>query len=393
MQEQGSTPAVAENSNLPRMESVNRISKIPIVESVWGVATGFYGKVKESNSVVSWTLSHAEVVSTAAIGPVASRLETPLHAVDSMLCKGIDMVEEKVPAIKMPPSQMLATTREYVATGLGLHAQGPDTPATAKIIGAGVGVAAAGLRTAVSAVEWYVDRYLPSQQGEDEAEDKALVPAKEGGEGAKNDPMDALLRLQKVTRRLQRRLIRIASAQIKSLKQQGEGATTYVGGVAQYITSVVADPKALVSKVGTAWAEMARQLQDEEGDKGHGFPKVMARKLARRVVGALDNARATIVTIPGGVYSRLNSTANYGISIIGGFLSVSSKNGDKDSSNGHSSEERAQLLCMRQEKATSPPPAVQPVKTATSDKGSSTEEKRTAVPTNDKVSESIAVAN
>ncbi|XP_046391943.1 lipid storage droplets surface-binding protein 2-like isoform X2 [Ischnura elegans] len=352
MQDQNRQPV--DGPSLRRMESVSRISKIPIVESAWGVASGLYGKVKDSNSVVSWTLNHAEVVSTAALVPVASRLETPLHAVDNILCKGIDIVEEKVPVIKMPPRQILDSTREYVAAGLGKlnEPAQPDAPAAKKMIVAGVGVATAGIRTAVSAVEWCVEKYLPAAQDEEDedakgAKDaKALVAAKEGG--SKNDPREVMLRIQRVSRRIQRRLVRIASAQIKSLKQQQEDATSYVGGVALYITSVVTDPKALAAKLGNAWAEMARQLNNEEADKDKGIAKVMVRRFARRVVGALDGARGTIGSIQGGVYSKINSVAEYGYGIVGGFLNGSSKSNAKDPSNGHNSEERAKLLCMRQ---------------------------------------------
>ncbi|KAL3267241.1 hypothetical protein HHI36_011374 [Cryptolaemus montrouzieri] len=107
------------------MESVNRIVKLPVVESSIQTATNVYGKVKDMNEYAKWGFETMEntlhtVLETGkpyAI-PVVQKLDGPIKKVDSVLCSGLDYVESKVPAVKLPPgeiiSQLYTSTREYV---------------------------------------------------------------------------------------------------------------------------------------------------------------------------------------------------------------------------------------------------------------------------------------
>lgn len=52
--------AIQDKPGLPRMESVERISKLPVVEQTVDLATNLYGKVKESNQLVNSVLTTAE---------------------------------------------------------------------------------------------------------------------------------------------------------------------------------------------------------------------------------------------------------------------------------------------------------------------------------------------
>ncbi|XP_060532307.1 lipid storage droplets surface-binding protein 2-like isoform X1 [Cylas formicarius] len=107
------------------MESVNRIAKLPVVESTIQTATNIYEKVKDYNSVTNWTLSTAEntvhkavEISKPITTPVMKNLEGPIKKVDGVLCTGLDYVESKVPAVKLPPKELILqiynSTKEYV---------------------------------------------------------------------------------------------------------------------------------------------------------------------------------------------------------------------------------------------------------------------------------------
>ncbi|KAJ8929507.1 hypothetical protein NQ314_017800 [Rhamnusium bicolor] len=103
------------------MESVNRISKLPVVESTIQTATTIYEKVKDYNSVTNWTLSTAENTVNKAVEvgkpiatPVIRNLEGPIKKVDDVLCSGLDYVESKIPAVKLPPGEIYISTKEYV---------------------------------------------------------------------------------------------------------------------------------------------------------------------------------------------------------------------------------------------------------------------------------------
>jgi len=94
---------------LPHLECMDKIWKIPLVEMAWNQSAEMYGKVKEAHEVFNWTLSTAEAAVLKAIeqaAPIAKKLEQPIHAVDQTLCKGIEIVEEKLPLVKEPPSHV-----------------------------------------------------------------------------------------------------------------------------------------------------------------------------------------------------------------------------------------------------------------------------------------------
>ncbi|KAF5302924.1 hypothetical protein FQA39_LY02104 [Lamprigera yunnana] len=109
-------------SGTVHMESINRISHLPAIEQTVQVATNVYCKVKDCSSVTNWTLSTAEstVQKAVEIGkPIVSQFEGPIKKVDVLLCNGLDYVEEKIPAVKLPAGeiilQMYTTTKEYVS--------------------------------------------------------------------------------------------------------------------------------------------------------------------------------------------------------------------------------------------------------------------------------------
>lgn len=63
--------------------------------------------------MTNWTFSTAESTVNKAVEvgkpiatPVVKNLEGPIKRVDEMLCTGLDYVESKVPAVKLPPSEV-----------------------------------------------------------------------------------------------------------------------------------------------------------------------------------------------------------------------------------------------------------------------------------------------
>ncbi|XP_039280924.1 lipid storage droplets surface-binding protein 1 [Nilaparvata lugens] len=103
------------------MCSINRVAKLPVVESTWNAASGMYSKVKESNSFFNNVLSTAESTMQSAVQAtqpitqsITDKLEKPIKSVDSVLCSGLDYVEDKIPGIKSPPSEMYENTKNLV---------------------------------------------------------------------------------------------------------------------------------------------------------------------------------------------------------------------------------------------------------------------------------------
>jgi len=116
------TPDDEERRSSITMESVNRVSEIPVIKSTVQMAQDLYGKVKDYHPTVNSVLSTAESsvkhASEAVASTVASKFEGPIKNLDTMLCNSLDYVEEKVPAIKLPPAQMYENTKNAIVSSV-----------------------------------------------------------------------------------------------------------------------------------------------------------------------------------------------------------------------------------------------------------------------------------
>jgi hypothetical protein len=76
--------------------------------------------LQKSNSLVSWGLNTAESTVNAALQttlPAVIVLEKPIAIVDSLLCKSLDIVEERIPVVTLPPA-MVSVKTELVCTSV-----------------------------------------------------------------------------------------------------------------------------------------------------------------------------------------------------------------------------------------------------------------------------------
>lgn len=61
---------------------------------------------QRSNSLMTWSLDTAEhslAMATASARPAIQALDGPITKIDQLLCQGIDIVEQRVPAVHLPP--------------------------------------------------------------------------------------------------------------------------------------------------------------------------------------------------------------------------------------------------------------------------------------------------
>lgn len=100
------------------MDCVGRIQSIPLVETGLKTAESIYHRVKTSNSLFNWGFNTAETVSLAAIDtfkPVVQLAEGPISKIDQVVCKSLDLVEQRVPSVYLPPEMMIWNTKEYMS--------------------------------------------------------------------------------------------------------------------------------------------------------------------------------------------------------------------------------------------------------------------------------------
>lgn len=100
-----------------QMESVNRLSSIPIIESGIRQAETAYNKVKLNNRLFNWYFETAENTIFAAIEsiqPAVKLFELPLKRVDAVLCKSLDVIEHRVPIFYLPPEMVSDRQASYI---------------------------------------------------------------------------------------------------------------------------------------------------------------------------------------------------------------------------------------------------------------------------------------
>lgn len=100
--------------SLPRMEALVRIGNIPIVNYSYKNAEWAYNEIKKQNVLFNWSLETAEGVFFTivdSVGPAVKIIEGPLNRIDQLLCTSLDIVEQRVPQVYLPPESVSENVR------------------------------------------------------------------------------------------------------------------------------------------------------------------------------------------------------------------------------------------------------------------------------------------
>lgn len=91
------------------LEAIDRIGSIPLVESSVKRVETIYDKVKNNNRVFSWYFETAEATITAAyetVQPAVKLFEPSLRRLDNVMCKSLDILEQRIPLVYLPPEMV-----------------------------------------------------------------------------------------------------------------------------------------------------------------------------------------------------------------------------------------------------------------------------------------------
>ncbi|XP_076620902.1 lipid storage droplets surface-binding protein 1-like isoform X2 [Colletes latitarsis] len=275
------------HSDLPHFESVVRISSLPIVENGIHIAGNVYDRIKRSNSLMSWSLYTAEqsfAIATASAKPAIYALNGAITTIDQLLCKGIDIVEERVPAVHLPPHLIYCNAREYVSNKIVRPVL--MRAGSVKQIGSqAANVAVDTLDGALTVADKYVDRYLPA-----DPTDKVID---------ENAPIESVSKTTRTikhgarfSRKLQKRLTRRTLAEARALKEQG----TECIHVLLYVVELLAtDPKLAYQKAKELWATLSLPEPENQARPAtlEQLLVLLTRESARRIVH-LVNGTSTL---------------------------------------------------------------------------------------------------
>lgn len=222
-----------EAASMPHMEVVERLWRLPVMESAWNTSQGLYERVKNAHGLAHWTLSTAEGAvhrAVETIAPVANKFATPIHVVDMKLCQGLDILEQKVPVVKEQPAQMYESAKELVSTRVVQPVMQTATAAKQvnvaslkdlsytkanEILESRYGhMALTGLDSTSSIADSYLNYYLPEE--EEEAENERIHPSSE----CEDKVLHTVHTVGRLSNKAGRRLYRTISRRVQNLNKQ-----------------------------------------------------------------------------------------------------------------------------------------------------------------------------
>lgn len=128
--------------------------------------------MQKNNAFFSWSLDKVEAtlyVAVDVLRPGFNLFEGTINQFDTLVCKSLDLMEQKVPNLYLPPKIMYWNTKEYMSD----HLVRPviKRAESFKELGNAVLDCPLGrLDNFVDAADKYVERYLPESKDRDEVD-------------------------------------------------------------------------------------------------------------------------------------------------------------------------------------------------------------------------------
>ncbi|XP_047531548.1 lipid storage droplets surface-binding protein 1 isoform X4 [Vanessa atalanta] len=303
---------------LPRLEALQRVANIPIVESGIEVTEKIYSRIRESNPLIRWYLTLGEKSLATGVQlalPAVQLLETPIHQFDRFLCMSLDVVEKR----------MYTETRQYVIR----RADSVKQLGTAVLDSRMTAVTANALDRALTTADKYVDKYLPPdyQDAADGMGNRVsvytqnkissmrkylvaiIVTSAEAADNADTGRARAAQAVQhgaRLKRKLQRRLTRQALAEAKAIKEQIH--------VLVYVAELVAtDPVLAWHKAKELYSSLSKSEPENQArpDTLEQLLVLLSRETARKIVHLINYT-----------HSDLPNNIRQGLSLVTSHMSV-----------------------------------------------------------------------
>lgn len=290
-QQESQANALDTRPKLTKLHSVQRITHLPVVESV----AECYDKLKNSSFLVKWSLKPAEIgicIALQATEPFVTLLEKPVNSVDFIFCQSLDIIQKNIPAITYPPEVMYSLTKDYVQSKVVQPVL--KRADSVKQIGLSSAnkcgeMAAIKLNNALDVADTYVDKYLPDLSDTQETSESATADS-----GSKTTR--TILHVNQFGRKLQRRLTRRTIAEAKALKQQGADTLQCL----LYLADLLArDPKTFLEKTQAMWVQLSQDEPENQVPPANleQLIAMLTREMARRIVHLTNYTAARIVGV------------------------------------------------------------------------------------------------
>ncbi|GLV42167.1 Lipid storage droplet-1 [Carabus blaptoides fortunei] len=300
------------------LECVIRLSNIPIVETGCSYAGQVYTRLKNSNSLVQWTLGTAEVsFNTAlevALPPTVAVFGGPINTIDKLLCKSLDVVEKSVPNIHLPPQVMYYETKQYFSSKFVRpvlkRADSVKQMGNSVLASKYTAFAADKLEDALNVADKYVDKYLPDA----DLETEEIQPSNDIEESA-GKAIQTMHHADRFSRKLQRRLTKRTLAEAKALKDRSQESIHVLLYVAELIAT---DPKLAMEKARQLWITLSENEADHQARPTtlEQLIVMLTRESARRIVHFVNFTQYAVIQLPNTISKGIHVTTSQCLQLV-----------------------------------------------------------------------------
>ncbi|KAH8247833.1 hypothetical protein KR038_010498, partial [Drosophila bunnanda] len=342
--------ATATSGSGLHLEAIDRIGSIPLVETSVKRVENLYGKVKNNNRLFSWYFETAEATISAAydtVQPAVKLFEPSIRRLDNVMCKSLDILEQRIPLVYLPPEMMYWNTKEYMSD----HLVRPVLKRADSVKQIGNAVLESPLTTyaadridgAFTAGDKFVDKYLvPIRTDQDQTDGKWLSPVSGGNNITSFSTTGRLLILkapqeddneavpdergaikaihhgQRFSRKLKRRLTQRTIAEARALKKQSKEAIHVLIYAAELVSieniykcknkskyflllqQIATDPKQALQRAKELWVYLSADEPENQARPAtlEQLIVLLTRESARRVVHLVNFSAHVAANIP-----------------------------------------------------------------------------------------------
>ncbi|KAF7464054.1 Hypothetical predicted protein [Marmota monax] len=376
----------------PQPSVVTRVANLPLVSSTYDLVSSAYVSTKDQYPYLKSVCEMAEkgvktmtsVAVTSAL-PIIQKLEPQIAVANTYACKGLDRIEEKLPILNQPTSQVVASAKGAVTgardavmttmtgakdsvastiTGVMDKTKGAVTGGVEKtksVVNGGINTilesrmvqfVSSGVENAISKSEMLVDQYLPLTEEEIEKEAKKV----EGFDEVQKPSY--YVRLGSLSTKLRARAYQQALNRVKEAKQMSQETISQLHSTVHLIEFARKNVHSANQKIQGAqdklylsWVDWKRSIGHDDTDESHCAEHIESHTLAvaRNLTQQLQTTCHTLLSSVQGLPQNIQDQAKHLGVMAGDIYSVFRNAASfKEVSDGFLTSSKGQLQKMKE---------------------------------------------
>lgn len=333
---------------------VTRVASLPLVSSTYDLVSSAYVSTKDQHPYLRSVCEMAEkgvrTVTSAAMTsalPIIQKLEPQIAVANTYACKGLDRIEERLPILNQPTTQVVANAKGAVAgardavtktvsgakdsvagtlTGVMDKTKGAVTDGVEKtksVVNGSINTVlgsrmmqfmSSGVENALTRSELLVDQYLPLTEEELEKEAKKV----EGFDVVQKPSY--YIRLGSLSTKLRSRAYQQALSRVRDAKQKSQETISQLHSTVHLIEYARKNVHSANQKIQDAqdklalsWVEWKRSIGYDDTDESHCAEHMESRTLAvaRNLTQQLQTTCHTLLSSIQGFPQNIQDQASH----------------------------------------------------------------------------------